>query len=213
MKRLLPLLFILVCIPSILSAQKSHKLFNGKDFKGWYFAIETPGVAPEEVFIVKDGTIHITDKSFGYMCTDKSYDNYRLDMEWRCVGGPGNGGVFVNTQPTVSGARWPEALQIQVRTGVTGDVILMEKAMTNEHKQITSGKATTVVKKEDSNEKPIGEWNTLSILCENGTVTVYVNGLLQNKVTGATPAVGRIGIQAEQKTMEFRNLVLTPVKP
>ena len=40
---------------------------------------------------------------------------------------------------------------------------------------------------------------------------VRVNGVLQNEVTGASVRSGAIGLQAEGKLVEFRNLVVEPL--
>jgi len=42
-------------------------------------------------------------------------------------------------------------------------------------------------------------------------VTVRVNGVLQNDVTGASVASCAIGLQAEGKPVEFRNLYIEPL--
>ena len=65
--------------------------------------------------------------------------------------------------------------------------------------------------RQPSSEKPVGEWNRYDIVCRSNTVTVRVNGMLQNEVNGASVIAGAIGLQAEGKLVEFRNLVLEPL--
>jgi len=57
-----------------------------------------------------------------------------------------------------------------------------------------------------SNEKPIGEWNSMKVICKDNTLKVFVNGQLQNDITGLTASNGYIGFQNEGKPLEFRNL-------
>lgn len=59
------------------------------------------------------------------------------------------------------------------------------------------------------NEKPMGEWNALSLVCRGETATVYFNGKLVNKATRVSPAHGKIQLQSEGWGVEFRKATLT----
>ena len=65
--------------------------------------------------------------------------------------------------------------------------------------------------KHAQNEKPVGEWNSYDIVCDGKTVTLFVNGLLQNKGTEANPWHGPICLQSEGSPIEFRNIYLGPI--
>jgi len=43
---------------------------------------------------------------------------------------------------------------------------------------------------------------------KNGTLTVFINDLLQNKITDITKSKGFIGFQSEGCEMEFKNLII-----
>jgi len=45
----------------------------------------------------------------------------------------------------------------------------------------------------------------------SNTVTIRVNGVLQNEISGSSVSSGVIGMQAENKPVEFRNIVLKPL--
>ena len=49
------------------------------------------------------------------------------------------------------------------------------------------------------------------IICRSNTVTVRINGVLENEVTRSSVRSGAIGLQAEGKPVEFRNLVIEPL--
>lgn len=66
-------------------------------------------------------------------------------------------------------------------------------------------------KLEPSTEKPVGEWNTAEIVCSDSTITVHVNGQLQNRLTGLSNRQGFIGLQSEGGPVQFRNIILTPL--
>jgi hypothetical protein len=69
----------------------------------------------------------------------------------------------------------------------------------------------SVPRRTPGTEKPVGEWNAYDIVCRSNTVTIHVNGILQNEITGSSVDAGAIGLQAEGKPVEFRNLVLEPL--
>src|SRR5579863_7696967 len=65
-------------------------LFNGKDLSGWV----PINVAPE-TFTVRDGMIVSTGKPKGMLRTERPYENFILDVEWRFPQPGGNAGVFI----------------------------------------------------------------------------------------------------------------------
>src|SRR5881628_2302540 len=67
-------------------------LFNGKDLTGFYTFIKTPGKNndADEYFKVENGAIHVMSfpvtenkRDFGYIRTDKEYDNYHLRFQYK----------------------------------------------------------------------------------------------------------------------------------
>lgn len=61
-------------------------------------------------------------------------------------------------------------------------------------------------------EQPAGEWNSADIVSRDGVIEVAVNGVAQNRVTGAMPREGRIGFQLEGTPYELRHVELTPLE-
>ena len=68
-----------------------------------------------------------------------------------------------------------------------------------------------VLKLRESSEKPAGEWNTYEIHSRGDTVTVFVNGVEQNRATEVSVQEGHICLQAEGAAVEFRNIKLEPL--
>ena len=64
----------------------------------------------------------------------------------------------------------------------------------------------------DGSEKPLGEWNTMVIECLNKTVKVWVNGVVVNEGYDCTIDKGQIALQAEGSEVEFKKLLLKPIK-
>lgn len=179
------------------------QLFNGKDLSNWVFQLRDPAVDPTSVFTVRNGVIHITGNPFGYMRTKDSYSDYKLHVEWRWPVEATNSGVFVHAQPPDT--IWIKTFECQLSAGNAGDFVCMNGATMNEQKE----KSRVVKKMTSSNEKPVGEWNTMEVTCKTNTIEVYVNGVLQNKGTGISATKGHICLQSEGKDVEFRNVFIT----
>jgi len=180
------------------------RLFNGRDLSNWTFYLRDNSVDPKSVFSVNNGVVHITGNPFGYMRTKEKYSNYRLHVEYRWPVEATNSGVFINAQPPDT--IWIRCFECQLSAGNAGDLICMNGTDMNER----TDKTRIVVKKlAASSEKPVGEWNTIEILCSDNSVEVRVNGTLQNKGTGLTVTEGCICLQSEGKDIEFRNVFLT----
>jgi hypothetical protein len=180
------------------------RLFNGKDLGGWVFILKDPSVDPLKVFTVRDGLIHISGAPFGYMRTKKSFSEYKLHAEWRWPAEATNSGIFIHAQ--LPDTLWPRCFECQLAAGNAGDFVCANGSDMNEHIDKTK---KSVKKMNLSNEKAVGEWNTMEVICKANTIEVFVNGALQNKASGTSASEGFICLQSEGKDIEFRNLILT----
>jgi hypothetical protein len=77
---------------------------------------------------------------------------------------------------------------------------------------ITEGKQRRILNLTDSSEKPLGEWNSMIIECVDTDVKVWLNGDLVNHGTNCTASKGNIALQAEGSEVEFRKVLITPIK-
>jgi hypothetical protein len=188
------------------------ELFNGRDFSGWELQT-TPAASVTDAFqVLPDGVIASAGKPSGFIATHESYRNYKLHVEWRWRGKPGNGGVLLHISPGTFDRVWPVSLQVQTKFGNVGDLLPMAAASFAEALTSAAG-AETRIKAHTAadSEKPAGEWNTCDIVSRDGTVEVSVNGVLQNRVSKVSPASGRIGFQLEGTPYELRRVELTPL--
>jgi len=213
MKRNLLLLIFFCCILSGCSAPNEQvKLFNGKDFSEWKLFVPDENVDVSTVWSVKDGVIHCAGSPNGYMRTEKDFSDYNLYLEWRWVERAGNSGVLLH----MSGQDkvWPKCIECQLMSDNAGDFwLLAGTGITVDGKAVKSpGSPTRVAKKQASNEKPIGQWNTYDIYCKGDTIECFVNGILQNNGTDATTTKGKICLQSEGAPIEFRNIYIIPLK-
>ncbi len=189
------------------SKTETVQLFNGKDLSNWAFKLRDASVDPMKVFSVQNGVIRIAGEPFGYMRTKDVYSDYTLHVEWRYPGEASNSGVFIHAQ--LPDTIWLKCFECQLQAGNAGDFVCMGGASMNEQ----SDKSKRVVRKmAASSEKPVGEWNTMEVICKANTIEVFVNGVLQNKATGISDSKGHICLQSEGKNIEFRNVFLIKLK-
>jgi hypothetical protein len=103
-------------------------------------------------------------------------------------------------------AVWPYSVQVQVKTGATGDLISQDGLL------FAPGDTNLTLKKRmPANENPAGEWNSTDIYCRGASIEVFVNGLRQNFVDKLPVDSGRIALQMEGYPVDFRNLWLQPL--
>lgn len=187
--------------PMVVRTDGHRSYFYEPDAKNWVYVLKNKSLDVSKVFKMSYGTLYISGESSGYLRTKTSYSNYELNIQYRWTKELANSGVLVHIQP--KDTVWPVCFQVQQRTGAAGDIICMNGLWAKECKDSVK---FTVPKMNPSNEKPLGEWNSMKIICKGKTLKVFVNGLLQNYITGLTANKGFIGFQNEGKPLEFKNL-------
>lgn len=199
--------FVLAVKPAKEKASQKQSFFSQSDTINWICVIKDKAVKASEVFKMDKGILKITGVSNGYLRTKRCYSNYEINLEWRWTQTLGNSGVLVHIQP--KDTIWPVCYQIQQKADAAGDIICMNGLWA---KECTDKVKFTVPKMQPSNEKPLGEWNSMKIICRNKTIKVYVNGVLQNNISEVTATKGFIGFQNEGKPLEFKNLSIINIK-
>ena len=190
-------------------AQKAEKssskqtFFTASDASNWAYVLKDKTVSASSVFKMENGILQISGESSGYLRTKKKYTNYELSTDWRWTKVLANSGVLVHIQQ--KDTIWPVCYQVQQKAGDAGDIICMNGLWA---KECTDSVKFTVKKSLPSNEKPLGEWNSMRIICKATTLKVYVNGVVQNSLTALTVKKGCIGFQNEGTPLEFRKLTI-----
>ena len=179
---------------------KSSSLFDKQD-ENWVCIINNKQIAPKEVFKFADGVMKISGVSNGYIRTKRKYSNYVLSLEWRWTKKLGNSGVLVHIQP--KDTIWPICYQVQQKAEAAGDIICMNGLKA---KECSDTVKFTVKKMLTSNEKLLGDWNSMKVVCRKNTMKVFINGVLQNSISEMNVKKGYIGFQNEGTEMEFREL-------
>ncbi|NLV46381.1 MAG: DUF1080 domain-containing protein [Candidatus Hydrogenedentes bacterium] len=204
--------------------QEPIRLFNGKDLTGWHADVpdadNNPDITPS--FVVRDGNLVSMGDPKGHLITDTVYENYRLEVEYRFAGKPGNCGVLVHAStPRALYDMFPKSLEVQMQHKNAGDFWCIVEDITvddmekrrgpKENWGITEGKERRVENLTDRSEKPLGEWNRMVIEALGDKIKVWVNKDLVNYGYDCTASKGQIAIQAEGSEVEFRKVLLTPI--
>ncbi|HRE51178.1 MAG TPA: DUF1080 domain-containing protein [Flavitalea sp.] len=227
MNRLFALIFLSFgCLLfSVRASAQSISLFNGKDLNGWHVDVPAMDTNKQAVnpFLVRNGLLVSLGVPAGHLITDAVYQDYRLDVEYRFAGKPGNCGILVHAStPRALYKMFPKSLEVQMMHENAGDFWCIvedievpdmeERRGPKENWGITEGKGRRIKNLTDGSEKPVGEWNTMRIECLGNTVKVWVNDELVNAGINCTAQKGQIAVQAEGSEVEFRKLLLTPLK-
>ncbi len=103
-------LFLALAVSSPLAAADFQPLFNGKDLSGWV----NVNCAPE-TWSVKDGVIQCTGVPTGALRTERQYENFELELEWRHLKPGGNAGIFIWSSPIAApGVPFLRSVEVQV---------------------------------------------------------------------------------------------------
>jgi hypothetical protein len=204
---------------------QTRSLFNGRDLRGWHADVppKDKNQGLKDPFIVRNGLLVSLGNPNGHLITDAVFQNYRLEVEYRFAGQPGNCGVLVHAStPRALYNMFPKSIEVQMEHKNAGDfwcivedihVPDMEKRRGNKNEWgVTEGKLRRIMNLTDGSEKPLGEWNNMVIECVRDSIRVWVNNDLVNAGFQCTANKGRIALQAEGAEVEFRKIVLTPVK-
>ena len=227
MRKFTPLIIfsILLFSGQVSIAQKSkntHSLFNGKDLTGWHIDVpemddNTQAINP---FIIRDHMLVSMGNPRGHLITDSIYQDYRLEIDYRFPGEPGNCGVLVHAStPRALYNMFPKSMEIQMEHKNAGDFwCIVEDVEVNNMEErrgpkenwgITEGKGRRIQNLTDDSESPLGQWNTMIIECRGDTIKVWVNGELVNEGFNSTANKGQIGLQAEGAEVEFKKIEIT----
>ncbi|HMO87396.1 MAG TPA: DUF1080 domain-containing protein, partial [Lacipirellulaceae bacterium] len=206
------------------SAAQTRTLFNGNNLEGWHADVPAldNDLEGKDPFIVRDGVLVSLGTPGGHLITDESFENYRLEVEYRFPGKPGNCGVLVHAStPRALYDMFPQSIEVQMHHENAGDFwCIREDIVVPDMEQrrgpretwgVDGDKARRILNLTDGSENPPGEWNRMVIECVGDEVKVWVNGDLVNHGSQCTATQGQIALQAEGSEVEFRTLDLTPI--
>lgn len=208
--RLTRSLLALFLVSAMAHAADFRPLFNGHDLAGW----TNVNCAPE-TWSVRKGVIFCTGFPTGALRTERQYENFILELEWRHLSSGGNSGIFIWASPIAApGVPFLRAIEVQVLDHgynapgknewytTHGDVFPIHGSSMkpfgrhNGQRSFPSGDFS----------KGSPEWNHYRIVCDRGIIKLHVNGKEVSGGGDCSYAKGYIGLEAEGAPVEFRNL-------
>lgn len=182
-------------------------LFNGKDLTGWVNVNCGP-----ETFRVQDQMIVCNGIPTGVMRTEKMYENFELELEYKHTVAGGNAGLFVWSDPVTSrGVPFTRSIEIQILDGQNsdtytshGDVFSIHGATMVPLRPHPRGWARCLPS--ERRAKPAGEWNHYHLRCVNGEIELAVNGKVVSGAKQCRPRKGYICLESEGGVVHYRNL-------
>jgi hypothetical protein len=188
---------LLFLVFNYFSIEAQESLFNGKNLDGWT-------IHGTELWYVEDGLLVCEsgpDKAYGYLSTDKFYDDFELTLEFKQEAN-GNSGVFIRS--TVEGTK-VSGWQVEVAPpgSDTGGV----------YESYGRGWLIKPDKSKDSALK-MGDWNQMKIRVVGDKITTWLNGTpmieLEDEKIGN--GKGSVALQIHDGggiKVRWRNLMLT----
>ncbi len=197
MKINLALVFLLMFSVSLIAdAQKSKSIFNGKNLDGWVKHGTEKWYVEDGLLVCESGP----DKAYGYLSTEKNYDDFELEVEFQQEAN-GNSGVFFRS--TFEGTK-VSGWQVEVAPPNHDTGGIYE----------SYGRGWLVqIPDEKENILKMGEWNKMKIRVVGGNATTWLNGQQMVDITDDKIAEGKgaIALQIHDGggiKVKWRNLMV-----
>ena len=213
-KILLPALLISAMFAGA-QTNKLQPVFNGKDFSGWTKYLKKQGVNkdPQNVITVKDGAIHVTGQDFGYVATDKVYNDFHLSLEFKWgekkfpprEKDKRDAGICFGVDLSEHKI-WPKSAECQIQEGDVGDLWLIDSVTAFVDGLQTEPKDYERAVKIRDGERKHGEWNKVEVIFAKGRFKFLVNGILVNEGEYLSVTSGRILLQSEGAEVFYRDI-------
>ena len=191
-------------------------LFNGVDLTGWVDVNTSP-----ETWRVEDSVLICTGLPIGVMRTDRQYENFILEVEWKHMEAGGNSGVFIWSEGTpFEDDPLTKAIEVQmlelewaVQHDRTDAYVHGELFPTMGMTAVPDNPRGTRSKSIEKRCKGKGEWNKYIVVAVDGTVKLSVNGKFVNGLSKSERKKGYICLEAEGAEIHFRNIRIMELPP
>lgn len=187
-----------------------RSLFNGVNLDGWIDVNTSP-----ETWQVKDSLLVCSGLPIGVMRSDRQYENFILEIEWRHMEDGGNSGIFIWSEGTQFSDEEPltKAMEVQMLElswatmhNRTDAYVHGELFPTMGMKAIPDNPRGNRSKSLEKRCKGKGEWNKYVIVAVDGTVKLSINGKFVNGIRASERKKGYLCLEAEGSEIHFRNI-------
>jgi hypothetical protein len=172
----------ILCLSTLAEpADDWQTLFNGRDLAGWK-------PVHDVTFEVVDGHLRLV-KGMGWLRSEKEFKDFILELEWRALDQQYDSGIFLRAG--LEGKPWPAGgWQVNIRYNMLGALV----------------KGYRTVVPAETPRKPVNQWVKFRIEARGAKVKLIVDGEEAWETDEVDSERGFIGIQAEDKAFEFRNI-------
>jgi arylsulfatase A-like enzyme len=196
-----------------------QSMFPGPGLEGWQL-VNTD----QTTWKFEDGVLYCTGKPIGELRTERMYQNFILELQWRHMVPGGNAGIFVWADDIPArGVPFHRGIEVQVLENAYGnteshtthgDIFPIHGAKMTPLNGRGGGRAFPT----EMRSKPAGEWNDYRIVCNDGEISLSVNGKFVTHGQQCLPKKGYICLESEGGVVQYRNirikeLVSTPIAP
>lgn len=209
------IIIVMIVFSSAISNAQNYEtlafrpLFNGKNLDGW-IDVNTS----KETWKVKNGTLICSGMPIGVMRSDRQYENFILEVEWKHMEAGGNSGIFIWSEGTPQEHDpLTKAIEVQMleldyarQHNATDDYVHGELFPTMGMKAVPDNPRGTRSKSLEKRCKGKGEWNKYVVVCVDGTVKLSVNGKFVNGLRESERKKGYICLEAEGAEIHFKNM-------
>ena len=158
-----------------------ESLFNGKDLTGWV-------PVHDVTFVVTNSNLRLVT-GMGWLRTEKQYTNFVLEAEWRALVPGYDSGFFIRAG--LEGKPWPkDGWQVNLARTALGSLV--------------RGYETVVPA--ETPPMPVNKWVKFRMEVRGTKLQLDVDGERAWQFDKLDAASGYIGIQAENKAFDFRNI-------
>ncbi|MFM1890412.1 MAG: hypothetical protein RLZZ565_1169, partial [Planctomycetota bacterium] len=166
---------------------------------------------------VKDGVILCSGFPTGVLRTDRTYENFVLELEYRHLVPGGNAGLFVWSDPMPArGQPFTRSVEVQVMDGQEqdwftsdGDVFPIHGARMTP----VNGRGGDRAYPTERRSNPAPMWNHYRVECLDGRIAVALNGKVVTEGYDIAPRRGFICLESEGAPIEFRAIRLKELPP
>ena len=158
-----------------------QSLFNGRDLSGWV-------PVHDVTFLVTNGNLRLV-KGMGWLRTERQYTDFIFEAEWRALEPGYDSGFFLRAG--VEGKPWPkDGWQVNLASRALGGLV----------------KGNRTIVPAETPPMPVNQWVKFRLEVRGKRVTLDVNGERAWEFNDLNATRGYLGIQAENKAFDFRNL-------
>lgn len=196
----------ILILPSSVAAADWTNILPDESLKGWT-RIPIPsvdGLKPKlqwRVDTAQKALICTGEGGHEWLRYDKEVGDFVLQVEWRFAPKTEepkkyNSGIGVRLSKL--GELW-----VQAQTGPTGGFLFGTNLSDGAIKSFNLSKEM-----KENRVKPAGEWNLYEVRAQGDKVTLSVNGVVVNEISGIALRRGYIGLEAEGYEIAFRDVKL-----